>query len=282
MTCNTCHGHGKTLSISPLAAYNLNPTTNKFSDSKDAQIDPIRYYSPDVSTIQETRTVATEALSKAEQVLNINRSLNGSQSGVAKELDREPEYIEVGKISDDVYGKLSDLLYIIQGLVFLDLESNIVVNAPISFDLKTETDLMAEFALSQKGQPSAIRYEAYRSYMDRRFSSDPIARRIADICATYTTIYLYTVEERNILLASSQITQEDAIKATFVFDAVLVLYYDNNFDIMTADVETIRVELDKILQPKFDSVKSMPIGDQIDFNQQFNVDDNEDSDNDNM
>lgn len=270
ITCNTCQGHGKTLSISPLAAYNINPTTNKFSNDKD-NVDPIRYYSPDVSTIQETRTVASESLMKAEQVLNINRSLNAAQSGVAKEMDREPEYIEVGKISDDVYGKLHDVLYIIQGLVFLDLESNIIVNPPISFDLKTETDLMQEFAESQKGQPSAIRYEAYRSYMDRRFASDPVARRIADICAMYTSIYLFTVEERNVMIASNQITQEDAIKATFVFDAVTSLYYENNFDIMTNDFTAINNEIDKILQPRFEAVKIEMIPDQIDFNQQFNV-----------
>lgn len=275
ITCNSCHGHGKTLSISPLAAYNINPTTNKFGNDKE-QVDPIRYFSPDVSTIQETRTVASDALMKAEQVLNINRSLNAAQSGVAKEMDREPEYIEVGKISDDVYGKLHDILYIIQGLVFLDLESNIIVNPPISFDLKTETDLMQEFAESQKGQPAAIRYEAYRSYMDRRFASDPIARRIADICAMYTSIYLYTVEERNIMIASNQITQEDAIKATFVFDATTTLYYENNFDIMTNDFTAINNEIDKILQPRFEAVKITMVPEQIDFNQQFNVDDMDD------
>lgn len=275
ISCNSCHGHGKTLSISPLAAYNINPTTNKFGNDKE-QVDPIRYFSPDVSTIQETRMVASEALMKAEQVLNINRSLNAAQSGVAKEMDREPEYIEVGKISDDVYGKLHDILYIIQGLVFLDLESNIIVNPPISFDLKTETDLMQEFAESQKGQPAAIRYEAYRSYMDRRFASDPIARRIADICAMYTSIYLYTVEERNVMIASNQITQEDAIKATFVFDATTTLYYENNFDIMTNDFTAINNEIDKILQPRFEAVKITMVPEQIDFNQQFNIDDMDD------
>jgi hypothetical protein len=160
--------------------------------------------------------------------------------------------------------------------VFLDLESNIIVNPPISFDLKTETDLMQEFAESQKGQPAAIRYEAYRSYMDRRFASDPVARRIADICAMYTSIYLYTVEERNVMIASNQITQEDAIKATFVFDATTTLYYENNFDIMTNDFTAINNEIDKILQPRFEAVKITMVPEQIDFNQQFNIDDMDD------
>lgn len=259
ITCKTCSGHGKTLSITPLAAYNLNPTTSKFGDSDKQQVEPIRYYSPDVSTIQETNKVATEALGKAEQVLNINRSLKAAQSGVAKELDREPEYIEVGKISDDVYARYKDVLKIIQAIVFMDTESPIFVNPPISFDLKTETELMAEFAMSQQGLPTAIRYESYISYIDRRYNADAIARQIATICAMYNSAYLYTVEERVNLLASGQITEKDAISAQFVFDAITELYYDEGFDIMNSDYTAIKEAIDEKLAPRFDAVASTDI-----------------------
>jgi hypothetical protein len=253
VTCKTCNGHGKTLSITPLAAYNINPTTNKFGDQQQP-IDPIRYYSPDVSTIQETNKVATEALDKAEQVLNINRSLKQAQSGVAKELDREPEYIEVGKISDDVYGRYKDVLKIIQALIFMDTESHIMVNAPISFDLKTEIELMQEFAQSQQGLPIAIRYESYISYIDRRYNADLVARQIATICAMYNSVYLLTPDERVNMLASGQITERDAISAQFVFDAVTELYYDDNYDILAGDYTAIKQAIDNKLAPRFEAV----------------------------
>ena len=279
ISCNTCHGHGKILSISPLAAYNINPTTNRFPDANaNTPVDPIRFYSPDTSTIELTKTVANESLMKAENVLNLNRTINSVQSGVAKELDRESEYIEIGKISDDVYAKLEDLLYIIQGLDFMDTESLITVNKPISFDLKSETELLAEFTASQKGQPAAIRYEAYRNYMDRRFSSDAVARQIADICAMYTSIYLYTPEEIQVMIGTGSITQEDAVKATFVFDAVTTLYYVENYDIMTNDFNAINQQLDRILAPKLESAQSVVIPEQIDFNDTLIV--NNDSNND--
>ena len=283
ITCKTCQGHGKTLSITPLAAYNLNPTTSKFGDNDKQQVEPIRYYSPDVSTIQETNKVASEALGKAEQVLNINRSLKAAQSGVAKELDREPEYIEVGKISDDVYARYKDVLRIIQAIVFMDTESAIMVNPPISFDLKTETELMAEFALSQKGLPTAIRYESYISYVDRRYNSDAIARQIATICAMYNSAYLYTVDERVNLLASGQITEKDAISAQFVFDAVTELYYDEGFDIMNNDYTAIKNAIDAKLAPRFDAVASnvIPEVNMDEFNNSDNSDNDEDNNDDN-
>jgi hypothetical protein len=260
ITCKSCNGHGKTLSITPLAAYNLNPTTNKFGDNQQP-IDPIRYYSPDVSTIQETNKVATESLNKAEHVLNINRSLKSAQSGVAKEMDREPEYIEVGKISNDVYSRYKDILKIIQALVFMDSDSPINVNAPISFDLKTEIELMQEFAASQQGLPIAIRYESYISYVDRRYNADPVARQIATICAMYNSVYLLTPDERVNMLASGQITERDAISAQFVFDAITELYYDDNVDILSGDFVGIKQAIDTKLQSRFEAVASVELPD---------------------
>lgn len=256
--CVKCSGSGKILFISPLAGYHLNPGNTKLGQDV-AQPDPIRYFSPDVSTIQYTGEVAKLSLEKAENVLNINRALKQAQSGTAKELDKESEYIEVGKVSDDVYMKLDSLLEIVQGLVFMDVESEVIVNAPISFDLKTEMDLMQEFAESQKGQPAAIRFEAYKSYMDRRFSTDLVAKRIAELCPMYTSLYLYTITERVELLGSMQISSKDAIKATFVFDAVLHLYYETEFDIFESTNEQIKAEIDKVLQPQFDALKTTEI-----------------------
>lgn len=268
ITCKTCGGHGKTLSVTPLAAYNLNPTVTKVGEQAP-MIDPIRYYSPEVSTIQETNKVATESLTKAENVLNINRSLKSAQSGVAKEMDREPEYIEVGKISDDVYKRYKDVLRIIQALVFMDVNNEVVVNAPISFDLKTENELMQEFAESQKGLPIAVRYEAYISYVDRRYNSDPIARRIATICAMYNSAYLLTVDERVNMISSNQITERDAISAQFVFDAVTTLYYEKDFDIMSDDYSAIKIAIDNELSPRFESVASLTVP-EVDLNE-FNM-----------
>ena len=120
---------------------------------------------------------------------------------------------------------------------------------------------MAEFALSQKGLPTAIRYESYISYVDRRYNADAVARQIATICAMYNSAYLYTVDERVQLLASGQITEKDAISAQFVFDAVTELYYDEGFDIMGSDYTTIKNAIDAKLAPRFDAVAMLELPD---------------------
>lgn len=270
-SCHTCEGRGKLPSWSPLAAYNINPSTSKFGDENKVQTDPIRYYSPDISSISEVGKVAEQALNKAEQVLNINRSLKSAQSGIAKELDREPEYIEVGKISDDIYMRMHDVLKVIQALKFMDYESEIIVNAPISFDLKTESELMNEFAESQKGLPVAIRFEAYISYIDRRYNADNVAKRIAALCAMYSSAYLYTGEERVALLASGQIMLNDCIAAQYVFDALTTLYYEKDFDIMTDDWKSIKTAIDAELQPLY-ALAAVSVPPEVDIDEFNNPD----------
>jgi len=150
----------------------------------------------------------------------------------------------------------------------MDYSSEVIVVSPISFDLKTETELLAEFKNAQMGMPAAIRYEAYNSFMDRRFASDPTARRLAEICPNYTTIYLYTIEEINVGLSNGSIMLEDAIRARYAFDAVLDLYYSQDFDIFTDDFDSIRVALDAILAPKLQAAESVEIPDTGGFDTQ--------------
>ena len=106
--------------LSPLAGYNLSPEPNTFGGEDKKDRDPIRFYSPDTSTIQMTSDERTHALDNAKTVLNIDRSLKSAQSGIAKEMDREPEYLEIGRISDDMYSKLNHTLSVVQGLIFMD------------------------------------------------------------------------------------------------------------------------------------------------------------------
>jgi len=253
-TCGSCKGHGKTLFMSPLAGYNLSPPPS-LMDEKAGSRDPIRFYSPETSTIQMTSDEAKSALENAKMVLNIDRSLKSAQSGVAKEMDREPEYLEISKISDDMYMKLQHTLEVVQALVFMDTDSEISVNPPVSFDIKTEVELMAEFAESQKGMDASIRYGAYLSYIDQRYSQNETMKRIAYLSSAYTTLILFTIDERNKLLAAGQITQDDAIKATYVFDTILELHYTGQIDIFDDDMSTITNAIDNAIQPKIDGLE---------------------------
>jgi hypothetical protein len=256
ISCSSCHGHGKKLFVSPLAGYNLSPPPSLVAEN-EKQRDPIRFYSPDTSTIQMTAEQSKSSLEKAEQVLNINRSLKSAQSGVAKEMDREPEYLEIAKISDDLYMKFEHVLMSIQSLVFLDTSSDITVNAPVSFDLKNEVELMAEFAESQKGMDASIRYGAYLSFIDQRYAQNDTFKQISKICVDYTSLMLFTIDERNLMLGAGQITSVDAIRAAYCFDAVLHLHYSGEIDIFNQTQNELNAVIDTALSDKFSSLATV-------------------------
>lgn len=261
VTCSSCNGSKKQMYISPLAGYYMNPEPLIVGAVNNEQRDPIRFYSPDVSTITLTAEQAEKALAKAEQVLNINRSLKQAQSGIAKELDREPEYIEIGKISNDVYHKFQHTLEVIQALIYMDTTNTITVVAPVSFDLKTEVELMAEFAETQKGMPTDIRYNAYYSFISQRFANDVEAKRIAELTVQYSAFILYTIDERNQMVASGQISLEDSIKAANVFNVLMSLIQSGSIDIYNETLEQIKTKIDNAMMPIIDSLSSMSVAD---------------------
>lgn len=269
-TCKKCSGTGKKLSFSPLGIYNVVEPAKivPVDEGKSTFQDPIKYYSPDPGIIQIVNTKSESALTKAEQVLNINRSLLSAQSGVAKEMDREPEYIEVAKISTAMYGHYRHFLQIVQAIRFMDYESTVTVNEPVSFDLKTEVELMAEFKSTQEGMPDSIRLEAFLRLVNERYAQDKIARKLAEICVDYTIFVLYTSAELNERLASGTIVKGDIIKANYVYQAVSDLYYSNQLNLFEEPVETfasIRTKIDTYLNKLIENLGSVNIEDMEDI-----------------
>ena len=255
-TCTGCHGSGKQMYISPLAGYYMSPEPMVVGNTDKEQRDPIRYYAPDTSTITLTAEQADKSLQKAEEVLNINRSIRQAQSGVAKELDREPEYIEIGKISDDVYAKLQHTLECVQALVLTDTTSKVTVVAPVSFDLKTEVELMQEFAETQKGMPADVRYNAYLTFIQQRFANDTEAQRIAMLCVQYSSFILYTIDERNQMVAGGQLTPTNNAKAANVFDVLMSLIYAESVDIYNETFEQIKTKIDAAMAETLESLSA--------------------------
>jgi hypothetical protein len=264
-SCKSCHGTGKTPYLSPLAGYYLSPAPTRIGDDKPQIPDPIRYYSPETATIEMTSKEAKYALDKAENVLNINRSLKQAQSGVAKELDKEHEYIEVGKISTDLFQKLKHILEALQGLLFLDITSEVSLSAPISFDLKNEVELLEEFQKTQMGMPASVRYDAFLSYVAQRYNTDNVAKRLAEIVADYSVWTLYTIEEKIRLLASGGISTEDYIKSNFAFEVVKELYYARK---LSLELDTVQYKqiIDNALADRLQSAQRLVLDDVEDLN----------------
>ncbi|MCJ7716164.1 MAG: response regulator, partial [Anaerolineales bacterium] len=148
----------------------------------------------------------------------------------------------------ELYKKLKHTLEVVQGITFMDINSLVTVVAPVSFDLKTEVELMAEFANTQKGLPADIRYNAYYNFINQRYANDFEAKRMAEISVQYTTFILYTSAERSEMIASNQIEREDAIKAANVFDILVMLINEDAIDIINGTYSEIKPKIDALME----------------------------------
>jgi hypothetical protein len=271
--CGGCSGLKKKLFLSPLAGYNITPDDGyNVQAGSGEQRDPIRFYSPEIGTITMTGEQADKSLAKAEEVLDINRAVKLAQSGVAKDIDREGALIQVSKIATDLYSKMQYSLEIKQAITFMSITDNITVIAPVSFDLKSESELMAEFTETQKGAPVDVRYNAYYNFIQQRYANDLEAKRMAEISVQYSTFILFTPTERAEMVASGQMLREDAIKAANVFEVMTMLINENKIDIFNEEFLSMRNKIDVIMTAKIDSFASVgidPIND-------ANMDDEED------
>ena len=233
VACAKCKGTGRTFFSSPLAGYYLTPPPDGATDEERklaASMSPIRYEGPPIDSVVVLNNERDKTERAAENALNIQKAVELAQSGRAKEIDRERDYVAIGRVAEDFFNKLSQSLKIIQGLRFLDVDSPIVVNAPRSFDIKNESGLLAEFLEAMKDTPPNFRFSAYMDFIKRRLSSDKKAQRIAALAASYSPLYLYSTDEREALLLARTISREDAIKAVFVFSALQNLL-NKGFDI---------------------------------------------------
>jgi len=263
VSCKTCHGTGHIQYTSPLKGVMVAKPVGVTNGNTESPKPVIEFVSPPTDTITTVGEFAKRKFEQAQEALDISKAVKFAQSAVAKIEDKENQYINIKKISDDVYMKINAILYIIQGIVFLDTKSNIVVNAPTSFDIKSEEELFEEYKqMVESGAPDFMRASAFISWLKARYSTDAVGQRIGEICIAYAPGYLLTVEEQQQRYLMGTLKQNDLVRCTFVLSAVTEMYTEDPKSIFIP-MEEIKATLDEILAPEFQSTQQEPPQDTI-------------------
>jgi hypothetical protein len=253
--CGTCKGTGK-IHISPLAGIYFKSSDGLDENQKPET--PIEFVSPSVDVIQHLSEYRKSALDESKEVLNVDKAVKYAQSGIAKQIDKQPLYIKVKEVSDDVYMKLQTVLRFAQGLLFMS-DADLTVIPPSSFDLKTEADLYQEFQEAMNGgAPDFVRKETFIQWIKSRFSTDLTGQQIGEIIVMYAPLTLSTVAEQKERYLMQTVTQIDLIKATFAFNE-LIKIYDKDPSIILLTYDEIAALLDAALAPRFDDANTQPV-----------------------
>ena len=254
--CGTCKGTGQ-LTLSPLNGIYTKKKPKYGAEDQTDDGPLLEYVSPNVGILDYLSGYSEKKYEQAKEILNIEKAVKYAQSAIAKEVDNEPEHIEVKRISDDVFYRLNYMMLIIQYLVLND-ESSIFLIPPTSFDIKNEAELFQEYkeTISSKS-PDFVRAAAFEDWLKQRFSTDKAGQKIAKICIGYAKAFLMTSEEQERYYLMGVYERQDLIKASSVYN-IVINEYNKSIDFINQDLEAIYTQIDNILRPILDSATALP------------------------
>jgi hypothetical protein len=259
--CVSCKGTGRVISRSPFGVFLREKANNVFDGGTQPSDAPmVRFISPPVDVIQYSGQAWETLLKKAEEALHLN-TIDEAQSGIAKMIDREDSFMVLTKISNNIFDEI-----IFKSLVFIEKYRNVlnpmepVIVKPISFSMKTETDLIDEInQLQDKNAPVAFLVETTKDLAKKRFSGNKSISRMVEILVSFDPIYHVTIKDKQMMLASDTIKKEDVIKSLYAYKTLTSLVSLNGTQYLENDLTKIFQDLDAAMKPIIDSYGSKPL-----------------------
>jgi hypothetical protein len=191
------------------------------SNILDPNIPAIRYINPDINIAKYSGESWEKLIEKAEQALNIDMTVGLSQSGIAKQIDKEAQYSMITKIGNNFFDNIyKNSLKIIDGYLNMTSfeKSGCTIAKPTTFWVKTEVELTAEITvLKTSNAPSFFLSEATLELAKKRFNGDPVKEKVFEVIALYDPLYTDTDAEKSNKLVSGIITKEDYINSVRMF-----------------------------------------------------------------
>lgn len=186
--CDSCGGLGFLKSIHPYEAV-MRPKGGYENDGKAPVIELI---TPPPHTLDQTQERPFELLEKAKQAIGIDVLIDQQESGVAK--DKRLEVLQ--DFLRDVTKGLFETweTHLRNTLLLLDPGAVEMpkIRKPESYKIEDAESLRLKYVES----PKANKYISYLEYIDRKYSSDPVRRRAAELTVKFAPAVLHSDDER--------------------------------------------------------------------------------------
>lgn len=196
------------------------PSKNMNDDALDVNIPSLRFISPDIGVARYSGEAWEKLIERAERSLNIDMNVGVNQSGVAKQIDKESQYSMISKIGNNFYDNifLKSLRFIDAYINAKPLDGAVTIIKPATFWVKNEDDLITELArLKEKNVPSFFLAATTLELANKMFSGSPVEKKIFANISLFDPLYIYTIEEKNSLVASTVIDKAQYIKSVYMF-----------------------------------------------------------------
>lgn len=200
-TCGTCRGSGTIIATSPYSEIVRQPP--KTVDGETLQdIDTIKYYSPPMEAIGINKEYWYEMMDKAEQSISVYQT-NNSQSGVAKEIDREQKRDFISVIGDNSFDLLEFSVKCISKYLLDDTKVKVV--KPTRYEIRNKESVVLEISNVSKIN-SNLSKPLSLEYVEMEY--DGKDKRIMELIIENDIYYSYTLQDLSTLKAMQQFDEK--------------------------------------------------------------------------
>ena len=246
--CPNCHGRGKLIPAGPFGVF-FRQEANLMNEGAGRDVPAVRYITPDVAIIEYSGNYWQKLLERLEKALHL-LFIEQSQSGVAKEIDREDKTATLDRIGAHIFHDLflNSLIIIGRLRKVAFEETDIVISLPPTFVAKTEDDLLKEVkTLRDGGVGPLFLNEAQQELIRKRFPGNWVIERKSEILSSYDLLNGYTNEEKVTMRASGSVDEMTFRRSLFAPAMLNVLVEREGAEVLDMEFDAISAKLDDLI-----------------------------------
>jgi hypothetical protein len=246
MNCPSCKGRSFVTVVSPYKVYTPRYDPNDANENKHLQVDPVKFYSPDVGIINYSKDAWKDYLKKAEESIFIMQKVQTGnvESYESKELDLDDLYAWLLGISKVFYNNLRVMLQCLEDYISRSPMA-VSVERPFSFAILTESEAfvaMNQILISKA--PIFIKGNQVDNFVNKFVSRDSPIIRALEILKQYDPLLFYALDEVQTFKGSNVVSQDMYVKHVLAYPVLLKLYMQDK-NLFYQDDATIMKLLDK-------------------------------------
>lgn len=230
---------------SPYKVYTPRYDPNDENQNKHLDVDPVKFFSPDVGIIEYSKDAWKDYLKQAEVAIFVmqKRDTGNVETVEAKDRDLDDLYAWLNGISKVFYNNMRLLLQALEEYLSRN-PTNVSVERPYSFAILTEGEaFVALNNILMSNAPVFIKGNRVENFVGKFVSKDSPVVRALDILKQYDPLLYYSTGEVQTFKGANTITQAMWTKHILAYPLILKLYVqDKSF--LSQEDKTIMTALD--------------------------------------
>lgn len=244
--CRDCNGSQFRTVQSAYKTYRRKYDPNDEGENAHLKVDPVSFYSPDVSIIDYSKNAWKDYLKMAEEAIFVQQRVQTGnvESAESKSIDREELYAWLLNISKVLYNNIRIVLQSLEDYIARS-PIKVSVEKPYSFAILTEEEaFVALNILLNSDAPVFVKGNTVDNFVNKFVSkTSPVVRAYA-ILKQYDTLLFYSTKDVQTFKGANTISAEMWTKHILGYPVLLKLYeqdrtiFDKSNDEIMALIDT--------------------------------------------